>query len=145
MTDYQPAAPDFQPGAPAQPLSPADEKLWSTLAHVGNIVGFLPSLLIFLILGPRSAQVKEQSREALNFVITIAIAEVALVVLSIIIGAIADAAPSGIGLLIGLVGLLIGLVQFAVYVALIVFSIVGAVRVNAGGSYRYPFSLRLIK
>ena len=38
-----------------------------------------------------------------------------------------------------------GLVQFAVYVLVIVFSIVAAVRVNNGGSYRYPISLRLIK
>lgn len=138
MTDYQPAA-------AAQPLSPADEKLWSTLAHVGNILGFLPSLLIFLILGPRSATVKQESREALNFVITATIAVIGLTIVSAIVGGIASAAPSGIGLLFGLLALLIGLVQFAVYVLVIVFSIVAAVRVNSGGSYRYPISLRLVK
>lgn len=138
MTDYQPAA-------AAQPLSPADEKLWSTLAHVGNILGFLPSLLIFLILGPRSAKVKQESREALNFVITATIAVIGLTIVSAIVGGVASAAPSGIGLLFGLLALLIGLVQFAVYVLVIVFSIVAAVRVNSGGSYRYPISLRLVK
>lgn len=143
MTDPQPAAPGYPPAA--QPLSPADEKLWSTLAHVGNVLGFLPSLLIFLILGPRGATVKQESREALNFVITATIAVIALTIVSAIVTGIASAAPSGIGLLFGLIALLIGLVQFAVYVLVIVFSIVAAVRVNNGGSYRYPISLRLIK
>ena len=134
-----------QPAAAAQPLSPADEKLWSTLAHVGNIIGFLPSLLIFLILGPRSARVREESKEALNFVITAIIAYVVLVVLGVILGVIDANAPSGISLIFGLLGLLVGLAEFAVWVLLVVFSIVAAVRVNNGGSYRYPLSLRLIK
>jgi hypothetical protein len=136
---------DYQPSAAAQPLSPADEKLWATLAHVGNVLGFLPSLLILLILGPRSARVKEESREALNFVITAILALVALSIINAIISGIAYAAPSGVALLFGLLALLIGLVQFAIYVLVIVFSIVAAVRVNNGGSYRYPVSLRLIK
>lgn len=134
-----------QPGGAAQPLSPADETLWSTLAHVGNIVGFLPALLIFLILGPRSVRVREESKEALNFVITAAIAYVALVILGVIVGTIGANAPSGVGLLFGLTGLLVGLAEFAVWILLVVFSIVAAVRVNNGGSYRYPLSLRLIK
>lgn len=136
---------ESQPTAAAQPLSPADEKLWSTLAHVGNVIGLLPSLLILLILGPRSARVREESREALNFVITAIIAEIVLVVVSGVLGAVASNAPSAIGLLVALIALLIGLVEFAVYVLVIVFSIVAAVRVNNGGSFRYPFSLRLIK
>jgi uncharacterized Tic20 family protein len=136
---------ESQPAADVQPLSPADAKLWSTLAHVGNVIGFLPSLLILLILGPRSARVREESREALNFVITAIIAEVVLVVVSVVLGAIVSNAPSAIVLLFALIALLIGLVEFAVYVALIAFSIVAAVRVNNGGSFRYPFSLRLVK
>ena len=137
MTQYEPAA--------AQPLSPADEKLWSTLAHVGNIIGFLPSLLIFLILGDRGAHVRQESKEALNFVITATIAYVVLLVLSGILGIVGANAPSGISLIFGLLGLLVGLAEFAVWILLVVFSIVAAVRVNNGGSYRYPFSLRLIK
>jgi uncharacterized Tic20 family protein len=137
MTQYEPAA--------AQPLSPADEKLWSTLAHVGNIIGFLPSLLIFLILGNRGAHVRQESKEALNFVITATIAYVVLLVLGGILGIIGANAPSGISLIFGLLGLLVGLAEFAVWILLVVFSIVAAVRVNSGGSFRYPFSLRLIK
>ena len=134
-----------QPAAAAQPLSPADEKLWSTLAHIGNILGFLPSLLIFLILGPRSARVRDESREALNFVITAIIALVALWIVGGVINALYSVTPNGLDIVFLLLGFVIGLAQFAVWVALIVFSIVAAVRVNAGGSFRYPISLRLIK
>jgi uncharacterized Tic20 family protein len=37
------------------------------------------------------------------------------------------------------------LLPFAWWVLNVVWSIMGGVKVNAGGSYRYPFSLRLIK
>jgi uncharacterized protein len=136
---------EYQPAAPAQPLSPADEKLWSTLAHIGNIIGFLPSLLIFLILGPRSPRVRTESREALNFVITVAIAEVALWIVGAIFNALYTVTPSGIDLVFVLLGFIVGLAQFALWVLLVVLSIVAAVRVNAGGSYRYPFALRLVR
>lgn len=134
-----------QPAAAAQPLSPADEKLWSTLAHVGNILGFLPSLLILLILGPRSARVREESKEALNFVITAIIALVALWIIGGVFNVLYSMTPNGLDLVFLLLGFIVGLAQFAVWVLLIVFSIVAAVRVNAGGSFRYPISLRLIK
>ncbi|WP_375387861.1 DUF4870 domain-containing protein [uncultured Amnibacterium sp.] len=133
------------PGAPAPPLSPADEKLWSTLAHIGNIVGFLPSLLILLILGPRSPRVREASKEALNFVITAILAWVALWIVGLVVTVIYINTPSGVDVIFGLLGTLINLAQFAIWVLVVVFSIVAAVRVNAGGSFRYPVSLRLIK
>jgi uncharacterized protein len=134
-----------QPTSSAPPLSPADENLWSTLAHIGNIIGFLPSLLILLILGPRSGRVRQESREALNFVLSAFIAWIALWIAGAVVGGIANALPRAIGLVLGLLGLLIGLAAFAVWVLVVVFSIVAAVRVNSGASYRYPFSLRLIK
>jgi hypothetical protein len=136
---------EFQPAPPAPPLSPADENLWSTLAHVGNVIGFLPSLLIFLILGPRSPRVRAESKEALNFVITAIIGIVALNIVGAVVTAIYWQLPTGIGILFGLLGLLLNLVEFAIYILLVVFSIVAAVRVNSGGSYRYPFALRLIR
>jgi len=136
---------ESQPTYSAPPLSPADENLWSTLAHIGNVIGFLPSLLILLILGPRSPRVRQESREALNLVLTALIAWVALWVVGIVLGTIGHALPSPVGLLFGLLGLLVGLAEFVVWVLVVVFSIVAAVRVNSGASYRYPFALRLIK
>lgn len=137
-------SPTPQPYA-AQPLSPSDEKLWASLAHFGNILGLLPSLLIFLILKDRSVKVRQESKEALNWIITVIIAIVALVILGIIFGALAAALPSGVDVIFVLLGGLVGFLYFAVYVVNLIFSILGGVRVNQGGSYRYPFNLRLIK
>jgi uncharacterized Tic20 family protein len=109
------------------------------------VLGFLPSLLILLILGPRSARVKRESTEALNFVLTALIALIALWVLGAVVGVFAGALPSGAAVLFVLLSLLIGLVQFSIWVVVIVFSIVAAVRVNGGESFRYPFALRLVK
>ncbi|MGN6444803.1 DUF4870 domain-containing protein [Amnibacterium sp.] len=133
-----------QPGGVGQPLSPGDERLWSTLAHVGNIVGFLPSLLILLILGPRSARVREEAREALNFVITATIVWVALFLVGRILGALYGALPTGLDIVLLLLGFLIGFAQFAVWVIVVVLSIMAAVRVNGGGTFRYPIALRLV-
>ena len=137
-------SPTPQPYA-AAPLSPSDEKLWASLAHFGNILGLLPSLLIFLILKDRSVKVRQESKEALNFIGTAIIGYVVLFILSIIVGAIASALPSGIDLIFLGIGFLIGLAELLLYIGVIVFSIIGGVRVNGGGSYRYPFNLRLIK
>lgn len=128
-----------------QPLTPSDTKLWASLAHFGNILGLLPSLLIFLILGPRSSHVKTEAREALNFVITAIIAFVALLVVGAIVTALYLWTPSGVDVIFGLIGTLINIAEFALWALVIVFSIVGGVRVNQGGSYRYPFALRLVK
>ncbi|WP_375400669.1 DUF4870 domain-containing protein [uncultured Amnibacterium sp.] len=137
-------SPTPQPYA-AQPLSPSDEKLWASLAHFGNILGLLPSLLIFLILKDRSVRVRQESKEALNFIITALIGYVVLIIVQVILGGIAGALPSGIALVFIAIGFLVGLVQIALYMAVIVFSILGGIRVNGGGSYRYPVNLRLIK
>ncbi|MFD1713880.1 DUF4870 domain-containing protein [Amnibacterium flavum] len=122
------------PAAPAAPLSAADDKLWASLAHFGGVIGPLPSLLIFLILKDRGALVREESKEALNFQISATIAYVALWILSAILGAI-----------FWPLGILIGFLQFALWIVVVIFSILGGVRVQQGGSYRYPFAYRFIK
>ena len=75
----------------------------------------------------------------LNWQITFTIGIIILQILSAIIGAIAVA--SGAYALIGVGGWLV----FLLYVANLIFSIMGGVKVNGGGSYRYPFALRLVK
>jgi len=98
------------------------------LAHLGGILfGFIPSLIIYLIKkDDKSAQfVTNQSKEALNFQITIAIAFVVSALLILI--------------LIGI--LLIWVIWFAD----IIFCIIAAVRSSNGDNYRYPITLRLIK
>ncbi|MGN6502736.1 MAG: DUF4870 domain-containing protein [Pseudolysinimonas sp.] len=123
-----------QPAA-AAPLSEAEDKQWASFAHLGGILGFLPALIIWLIFKDRGAKTNVEGKEALNFQITVAIAQVA----AIILNAILTAVTFGIWALIG------GLIHLAIWVLSLIWSIMGFSKVNAGGSYRYPVALRLIK
>ena len=136
MTDAtpQPAAP-----APAAPLTPAEDKQWASFAHFGGILGILPSLIIFLVFKDRGTLTRQEGKEALNWQITFTIGIIILEILSGILTAIAIG--SGAYALASIGGWLV----FLLYVANLIFSIMGGVKVNGGGTYRYPFALRLVK
>ncbi len=136
MTDAtpQPAAPQ-----PAAPLTPAEDKQWASFAHFGGLLGILPSLIIFLVFKDRGALTKQESKEALNWQITFTIGFIVLQILIAILTAILFAAGA-----YGVVGL-IGWLPFLLWVANAIFSILGGVKVNGGGAYRYPFAIRLVK
>jgi uncharacterized Tic20 family protein len=109
---------------PAVPT--ADEKTMSMLAHAGGIFfSFIPALIVFLTKGNESPFVREESKEALNFQITLAIAYVVSTILVIV--------------LIGLLMLMV------VWVGSVVLMIMAAVAVNNGQPYRYPINRRLFK
>jgi uncharacterized protein len=126
MTEPTPAP------AAAAPLSEAEDKQWAGLAHLLGILGFLPSLIIWLIFKDRGVKTNVEAKEALNFQITIAAAEIVLYILGTI-------------LLVILIGALFYFLAFVVWAIGIIFSIIAFTKVNAGGSYRYPFAIRLIK
>jgi uncharacterized Tic20 family protein len=110
---------------PAAPLTAAEDIQWASFAHLGGILGILPSLIIWLVFKDRGAFTNTEGKEALNFQITMLGAE--------IIGYI-------------LMAVLIGfLIVPAVYVVRIIFAIVSFLKVKDGIAYRYPFALRLIK
>jgi len=118
-------APAYQT-LPARGLSPADERLWATLTHAGGIFfWFIPALVMYLIYKGRDNYVSEQSLEALNFQIAIAIG----VGISWILTYIWIGYLTAVGLLVASVG----------------FSILAAVAANRGEAFRYPISLRLLK
>lgn len=136
MTDPtpQPAVPQ-----PAAPLTPAEDKQWASFAHFGGLLGILPSLIIFLVFKDRGTLTKQESKEALNWQITFTIGIIALqIVVSILASVLFVAGAYGV---VGLVGFL----PFLLWVANAILSIMGGVKVNAGGSYRYPFAVRLVK
>jgi uncharacterized protein len=144
MTDPTPA-PAAQP-APAAPLSEADDKLWASLAHLGGILYILPSLIIYLVLKDRGPKVRVEAKEALNWQITFVGIWIILQILTLIIGGIVTAASiaslNGGGLTF--VGFL-WLFPFVWWLLNVIFSILGFVKVNGGGSYRYPFAFRFVK
>ena len=78
----QPAAPQ-----PAAPLTEAEDKQWASFAHFGGVLGFLPSLIIFLVFKDRGALTRQESKEALNWQITWTIAAIAIwIIIAIIQG-----------------------------------------------------------
>ncbi|PZE29957.1 DUF4870 domain-containing protein [Curtobacterium sp. MCBD17_028] len=111
---------------PPQPMRPEDQRLWATLVHVGGIFfQFVVPLVGYLVLRDRGPFVREHTRVALNFHITMAIAYAVGVITSWL----------GIGVLI----------LFAVAVIQVVFGVIAAVRANAGQFYRYPLSIEFIR
>ncbi|MCU1585366.1 MAG: hypothetical protein JWM49_1922 [Microbacteriaceae bacterium] len=121
------------PPQPAAPLTEADDRLWASLAHFGGILSVLPSLIIWLVLRDRGARVRVEGKEALNFQITFLIVWVAWQIIG------------GILFFSLGVGFIVGFISFLLWVADVVFSIIAGVKVQQGGSYRYPFSFRFIK
>lgn len=117
---------------PPAPTSdaPQEERTLALVAHLLGIISwFVGPLIIWLISkdNPAKGFVTDQSKEALNFQITITIA----FVLSFILVAIS------FGILFFLPAL--------VGIANLVFCIIAGIKANNGEAYRYPFALRLIK
>jgi uncharacterized Tic20 family protein len=130
MTEQPPPPPpvDTPPpygSATPQPMSPADEKLWAILVHLGGIAfGFIPALIGYLVLKDRGPFIREHTATALNFQLTMLIAYV-------------------VGLITVLV--LIGIfILTAVWVLTIVFSIIAAVAANQGRYYSYPLTIKFV-
>ncbi|TQO21103.1 hypothetical protein FB472_2773 [Rhodoglobus vestalii] len=124
MSDSTP--PTSSPYAPTQPMNPSDEKLWSTLIHVGGIFfSFIPALVGHLVFKDRGPFVRAHTRTALNFQITVAIAYVLSLILTVVL----------IGYL-----MLVG-----VGIVIIVFSIMAAIAANNGQAYKYPLTFEFIK
>jgi uncharacterized Tic20 family protein len=120
-----PTPPPGQPYQQSQPLSPADEKLWATLIHIGGILfGFLPALIGYLILKDKGPFIREHTATALNFQITLLIAY--------IVGSILTFVIIGIFILI------------AAWIAAIVFGIIAAIKANNGEYYVYPVAIKFV-
>lgn len=122
-----------QPAAPAAPLSEAEDKQWASFAHFGNILSFIAPLIIWLIFKDRGTKTNVEGKEALNWGINVAGASVALLILSVLTS------------FTIFLPLILGLLSWGVIIVNIIFAIMGGVKVNGGGSYRYPVNIRWIK
>ncbi|CAN5316505.1 DUF4870 domain-containing protein [soil metagenome] len=116
-----------------QPLSPPDQRLWSTLIHIGGIIFWiLPALIGYLVLKDRGMFVRDHTKTALNFQITMIIVQAAAWILTTI----------GSILLIVLIGiplLIVGVIaSIGGVVLVIVLSIIAAITANRGELYAYP-------
>ncbi|MFC3549963.1 DUF4870 domain-containing protein [Lysobacter cavernae] len=122
---------------------PVEQRQWAMFAHLSAIAGavltsgvggwgtFLGPLVIWLLKKDTMPFVDDQAKEALNYNITVAIVFFALWVLVFV--------TLGIGFLIAIPAWIV------VGIAWLVFTIIAAIKANDGVSYRYPFTLRLVK
>ncbi|GAB2652549.1 DUF4870 domain-containing protein [Arenimonas aestuarii] len=110
-----------------QTAAPQEDRTIALITHLSGIIaGFIVPLIIWLINKdkPEKAWLTDQSKEALNFQITLLLAYVVCMVLSfVLIGA---------------------LLMPLVWIASLVFMIIAGVAANKGENYRYPVTLRLI-
>jgi uncharacterized Tic20 family protein len=118
----------YQP-RPAPPLSPAEEKQYSLIAHLGIIVtGPIVPAIFYAIYKDRGPFIREQSREALNFGITALIGYISAVILGGLLDWLWWTPPF----------------SFILWIAVIVLAVMAAVAVNRGENYRYPFAIRFV-
>ncbi len=136
MTEPTPPAAAPQP---AGPLTEAEDKQWAMWSHFGGILWLLPSLIIFLVFKDRGALTKQESKEALNWQITFLIFYIGWSIIGAIL--------TGILIFSGMWSItwIFGLIGWLIYLANVLFSILGGVKVNGGGTYRYPVNFRFIK
>ena len=100
------------------------------IAHLSGIItGFIGPLVIWLINKDKAEKgwITGQAKEALNFQITVILALIAAIILTIV----------SLGLLFFL--------PMVVGVAALVLCILAGIKANEGVDYRYPFAIRLIK
>ncbi len=115
-------------GYPQAPVSRSEERVWAMLAHLVTIVAFfVPGLVVYLVFKDRSAYLRDQGREALNWGITVTVVEVIAYLL--------------VGVSFGLLAFL----PFLSFVLRLVFGILAGVAASRNEAYRYPFALRLVR
>ena len=107
-------------------LTPSnDDKNIATVTHLGGTVfSFIPALIVWILKKDDSAYIGDQAKEALNFQITVLIAQFIAAILAWV---------------------LIGFILFPIiWVVNVVFCIIAAIASSKGETYRYPLCLRLI-
>jgi uncharacterized Tic20 family protein len=137
VTDYKdppssppPYEPPHATAAPGEIT--AEARQWAMFAHLSALAGFvipfgnvLGPLVIWLVKKDTMPFVDDQAKESLNFQISVTIA----VIISM-----------------ALIILLIGIpLLFVVGLVALVLTIMAGIKANEGVTYRYPFTLRLIK
>lgn len=112
-------------GDESSPASPptSDEKTMGILSHILCLVaGFIAPLIIYLIKKDESAYIRDQSKESLNFQITMFIIYIVLI--------------------ITIIGILL---VWVVAIIDLILVIIATIKASEGKMYRYPINFRLIK
>lgn len=111
------------------PLTPSEDRQWATIAHFGAFLGFVPSLVVFVVFRSRGPFSEQESKEALNFTLPLTIVGIAMNVLAFL----------------PILGAIFGVIAVLLWVFMTVSGVIAGIEVNKGRPYRYPFNLRIIR
>ena len=102
-----------------------DDKNIATVTHLsGTVFSFIPALIVWILKKEDSPYIADQAKEALNFQITVLIAQFVAAILAWV---------------------LIGFILIPIiWIFNVVFCIIAAIASSKGKTYRYPLCLRLI-
>jgi len=123
-----------------QPTDPqdvaSDSRGWATAAHLIPLFGFgfIAPLIIWLIKRDEDAFVEDQSREALNFQVSLLLYGLGVMVLMLLSLTRIWLFPA-----LGIVGLI------ALGIFALVFAIIAGVKSASGVAYRYPLIVHFVK
>lgn len=111
-----------------------DERTWAIFTHLGTLVlGFIAPLVVMVTKGEQSPYVKDQSKEALNFVLNLY--GWLLIIVVFYVGS----------MLVPLLPLLVLPLFLSVIVLMYVMPILAAVAVSQPRWYRYPCIYRIVR
>jgi uncharacterized Tic20 family protein len=103
------------------------DKIWAILSHLSFFlgIGLLLPLVVYLAMRGESDYVSANSKEALNFHISVYLYAICCIPLAFIL--------IGVPLL------------FVLGICSLILAIIAALKASEGGCYRYPLTLRLVK
>ena len=131
----------YQGQTSSPPLTQAEDKQWASFAHFGGALGaflgagtagWIAPLIIYLVFKDRGPFTRQESKEALNFQLTVTIYVVGLYIVGTILALV-------------LIGFLLYPIAWIVGILGVIFGIIGGVKVNNGEAYRYFHAFRMVK
>src|SRR5690625_758147 len=111
------------------PLTPSEDRQWATVAHFGAFLGFVPSLVIFIVFRSRGPFSEQEAKEALNFTLPLTIVALAFNVLAFL----------------PMVGAIFGVVAVLISLFMTISGVIAGIEVTKGRPYRYPFNPPIIR
>jgi uncharacterized Tic20 family protein len=121
-------------------MAPQEERAWAMWAHLGALLavfvtgflGWVPPLVIMQTRGQDSASVRGHAVESLNFQLTLIIATVVGVILSVLL------------IWTVIIPILIMIALLAIWIGALIFMIMASMAANRGETYRYPANVRMV-
>ncbi len=111
------------------PLTPSQDRQWATIAHFGAFLGFVPSLVVFIVFRSRGPFSEQEAKEALNFTLPLTVVGLAMNILAFL----------------PIMGAIFGVIAVLLWAFMTISGVIAGIEVNKGRPYRYPFNLRIIR